>query len=125
MEHGVSSAIGLLPSAAESTGGGSALGSFLPLLLIGVAFWFLILRPQRARARNVARVQAELAPGAEVVTTAGLYARVDRVEDDSVLLEIAPGVTSRYARAAVARVVSPVDRGVEEQTGSVEQPPAT
>ena len=80
---------------------------FVPLLLIGAVFYLLILRPSQARAKAAQRVQAELAPGVEVLTTAGLYATVAEVRDDSVLLEVAPGVTSRYARAAVARVIPP------------------
>jgi preprotein translocase subunit YajC len=44
-----------------------------------------------------------------VMTTAGLYAEVQAVEDDQVHLEIAPGIVCRFARAAVARVLDPPD----------------
>ncbi len=40
------------------------------------------------------------------MTTAGLYATVVEVEDGDVLLEVAPDVVCRFARAAVARIVS-------------------
>jgi preprotein translocase subunit YajC len=42
-----------------------------------------------------------------VMTTAGLFAEVQAVEDDQVHLEIAPGIVCRYSRAAVARVLDP------------------
>ena len=80
---------------------------FVPLILIGAVFYLLILRPSQARAKAAQRVQSELAPGVEVLTTAGLYATVAEVRDDSVILEVSPGVTNRYARAAVARVIPP------------------
>jgi preprotein translocase subunit YajC len=41
------------------------------------------------------------------VTTAGLYATISAVEDEVVVLEVAPGVTCRYAKPAVARILTP------------------
>lgn len=92
----------------------------LPIFLILAVFWLLILRPARSRQRAVVEVQSALAPGAEVITTAGLYARVVAIEGDVVVLEVAPGVTNRYARQAVVRVVSPVEGadGVADSDGA-------
>jgi preprotein translocase subunit YajC len=87
-------------------GGGDALANLLPFLLLAVAFWFLLIRPQRKRAQEAAQIRASLQVGAEVMTTAGLYGTVAHVDDDAVLLEVAPGVTNRYAKGAVARILS-------------------
>ena len=76
----------------------------LPVLLVA-AFWLFIIRPQRNRARELARVQGALTPGQTVMTGGGLFATVAAVDDDEVLLEVAPGVQSRYSRQAVVRVV--------------------
>jgi preprotein translocase subunit YajC len=81
------------------------LANLLPLILLVLAFYLLILRPSRNRQREAQAIQQALAPGQEVVTTAGLYATVAAVEDEFVLLEVAPGVTCRYARPAVARIL--------------------
>ena len=78
----------------------------LPFALILVAFYFLIIRPQRNRARAAAQLQARLAPGAQVMTTAGMYGTVTEVADDAVHLEISPGVTVRFAKAAVGRILT-------------------
>ncbi len=75
-------------------------------LLVG-GLYLLAIRPQRARARALAEVRAALAPGAAVVTTAGIHATVRAVEDGTVVLEIAPGVLVRFADAAVVRILSP------------------
>jgi preprotein translocase subunit YajC len=85
--------------------------NLLPLLLLVLAFYLLIIRPARNRQRAAMAIQQSLRPGQEVVTTAGLYANVARVEDDVVLLEVAPGVTCRYARPAVARILTRPDAG--------------
>jgi preprotein translocase subunit YajC len=76
---------------------------FFALLLFGL--YVLAIRPQRARARAMAEVRAALAPGSRVITTAGIHAVVTAVEDDEVLLEIAPGIRVRFASAAVVRVL--------------------
>lgn len=102
----------------------SPLGALFPLLLILLVGYFFLVRPARARQRDVAAVRSRLEPGVEVQTTAGLLATVVEVHDDGiVVLEVAPGVRSRYLAAAVARVIPPPE--AEEPTdtpGDDEQP---
>jgi preprotein translocase subunit YajC len=83
--------------------------SLLFFALILVAFYFLIIRPQRTRARQAAQLQARLVPGVEIMTTAGMFARVAEVHDDGVVLEVSPGVLVRFAKAAVGRIVDAED----------------
>jgi preprotein translocase subunit YajC len=78
----------------------------LPFALILVAFYLLILRPQRARARMAQQMKARLAPGVDVLTTSGIHATVSAVEDDIVVLEVAPGVHVRFSSAAIGRVLT-------------------
>jgi preprotein translocase YajC subunit len=76
----------------------------LPLLLFA-AFYFILIRPQQKQRREIAQVQSTLAPGARVMTGSGLIATIVSVDDDEVVLEVSPGVTNRYVRRAVMRVV--------------------
>jgi preprotein translocase subunit YajC len=80
--------------------------ALLPFALILVAFYFLILRPQRARAKQAEQLQAKLAPGAEIMTTSGIFATVLEIRDDSIVVEVSPGSTLRLTKAAVGRVVA-------------------
>lgn len=80
--------------------------ALLPFALILVAFYFLILRPQRARAKQAEQLQAKLAPGAEIMTTSGIFATVLEIRDDSIVVEVSPGSTLRITKAAVGRVVA-------------------
>jgi preprotein translocase subunit YajC len=80
--------------------------TLLPFALILVAFYFLILRPQRSRARQAQQLQARLAPGADIMTTSGIYGTVTEVRDDSVMLEVSPGTTLRITKGAVGRVLA-------------------
>ena len=100
-------------------------GSYLPLLLIIVfifGMYFLMIRPQQRRNRELQQMQASLVPGAEVMTGSGLYGTVDFVEeeDGTVGLEISEGVVVRVARAAVARVISAPEVAEEDGVAVVD-----
>ncbi len=99
---------------AASASGGSSIATLLPLALIIVAMWFFMIRPQQKRRREAMEMQNQLGVGDEIVTIGGLYGKVVNVDDEAVTLEVSPGVTNRYARAAVGRVVT-------RQTGSAEK----
>ena len=108
----------LVSFAAQAQGG----GSFTPLLLIVLLFgamYFMMIRPQQKRRREAQAMQATLGPGDEIVTIGGLHATVVAVNDDVVTVEIAPGVNARYARPAIARVVTAAPQPEEP----VEAPP--
>ena len=83
------------------------MAELLPLLFIAIAVVFLLVLPMRQRNRALQRaqqLQANLAPGVEVMTTSGLFGTVAFVGDDTVDLEISPGVTVRWAKAAIAEI---------------------
>ncbi|WP_436770672.1 preprotein translocase subunit YajC [Yinghuangia sp. YIM S09857] len=83
--------------------------SLLPILLIFVVIYFFMIKPAKKRQQEAAQTQNSLRPGSEVRTIAGLFATVSEVEDDSVILEIAPGVHCRYLKSAIAAVLSTGD----------------
>jgi preprotein translocase subunit YajC len=79
--------------------------NLLLLALMGGLLFFMFSRT-RKQQREAQQIQAGLTVGAEVMTTAGLYAIVVALEDQIVTLETAPGQTSRWDRRAVARVLT-------------------
>lgn len=85
--------------------GGAALANVLFFAVLLVGLYLLLIRPARARARQLAAVRAALGPGARVITSAGLHATVVSVDGDTTVLEIAPGVHAVFASAAVVRVL--------------------
>jgi preprotein translocase subunit YajC len=90
-----------------SSGKSGGLGPLIPFLLIAVVGYLLLVRPARARQRRALENRRAIEPGLEVTTTAGLIATVVAVDDDTVTLEVAPGVHSRYVKAAIGRVNTP------------------
>jgi preprotein translocase subunit YajC len=85
----------------------SSLGAVLPLVLLAVLGYFLLIRPTRRRAQEVAVLQRELAPGCEVMLTSGIFGRVEQIEDDRVLVEVSPGVVLSVHRGAIGKIVTP------------------
>jgi preprotein translocase subunit YajC len=84
------------------------------LALFILAAYFLIIRPQQRRRKQAEVLQSSISPGDEVVTVAGLYGTVVDIDDKTVTLEVAPGVTNRYARQAICQVVNKADRPAED-----------
>ena len=97
--------------ASGSSGSGGGLVSLLPLVLIFVAMYFLLLKPQRKRQKDARNLQGTLGEGDEVILNSGIYGFVSSVEDDYIWLDIAehtPGksIEIRVARSAVARIIN-------------------
>jgi len=78
----------------------------LLILLLIVGMYFVMIRPQQKRRREVAEMQSSIGVGDEILTIGGLYGTVTEIEDEYVTLEVAPGVTNRYIRAAVSKMVN-------------------
>jgi preprotein translocase subunit YajC len=84
--------------------------SIIPILvLLFVAMWLLVIRPQRARQKATQRTLEALSPGTEVLTAGGLYGVVRDVADDEIQVEIAPDTVVRVARRAIAAVIEDDD----------------
>ena len=86
----------------------------IPVVLLIAAFYFLVILPTKRRQERAIEIDENVKPGVEIVTTAGLYAKVVSVDSTSMHLEVAPGVVSRYAKMAVLRIVTPEGEAKEE-----------
>jgi preprotein translocase subunit YajC len=85
--------------------------------------YFLMIRPQQRRRREAQQLQSTLSPGDEVVTIGGLYGTIVEADDETVTLEISPGVHARYARPAIARTISRAGDDEEEEVDEEEEEP--
>ncbi|MBV9099233.1 MAG: preprotein translocase subunit YajC [Frankiaceae bacterium] len=94
----------LLAASSSGKNKGSGYGTLVLFALIILAF-VVFTRSQRAKQRRVLEQRKSISVGVEVVTTAGLIAHVVEMDDETVTLEIAPGVHSKFLRQAVVRVV--------------------
>ncbi|MDF8334030.1 preprotein translocase subunit YajC [Novosphingobium sp. HBC54] len=81
--------------------------SFLPLVAMAGVFYFLILRPQMRRQKQHQEKIAGIKKGDQVVTAGGLIARVIKVDEGTVDLEIAPNVRVKAVKSTLGDVVAP------------------
>lgn len=86
------------------------LSNYFPLILIALVFVVLIVLPARQRKRVQSQqqeLQNSLQPGTPVMTTSGMRGTVARLGDETVDLEIAPGVVVTFVRRAILEVRKP------------------
>ena len=77
------------------------------LVILVAAFYFLIVRPQRRNAMIRRQLLSAVQVGDEIVSTGGVYGTVVAIEDDTLDVEIAPGVVVKLARGAVGARITP------------------
>ena len=71
--------------------------------------WVLLILPQQRRMRQHQEVIASLEVGDEVVTAGGVYGTITSVDDDTLAVEVAPGIVLRILRNAVSQRIGPPD----------------
>jgi preprotein translocase subunit YajC len=91
-----------LLAAEETTNSSGGLIQIGILLLIPLAMYFLMIRPQRRRLREQQAMQSSLQIGDEVMTSSGIYGFITGFEDDIAWVEIDDDVQIRVTRSALS-----------------------
>ncbi|HUB64429.1 MAG TPA: preprotein translocase subunit YajC [Methylocella sp.] len=105
--------------------GPDMLMQLVPFALIFVIAYFLVIRPQRKKAKQHEDLIKNTRKGDSVITTGGLIGKVTRVVDDAELeLEIAPNVKVRVVRSMISNVRSKGEP-VKDQSMEVQAPRVT
>ncbi|WP_067923299.1 preprotein translocase subunit YajC [Alicyclobacillus shizuokensis] len=79
--------------------------SIIFIVVILALFYLLMFLPQRRNQRRRAEMMRNLSPGAEVMTSAGIFGTVVEVGEERVTVEIAPDVAVQVHPQAIANVV--------------------
>ena len=81
--------------------------SLLALYVVGfiAIFYFLAIRPQQRQRRAHDTLVSSVKKGDRIVTVGGVFGTVCRVDDASVMMEVAKGVQIQLARRAIAEIV--------------------
>ena len=95
----------LAPPPQGQGGGSNLLMQFLPLALIFVIFYFLLIRPARAKQKAMQAMIEALKPGDKVITSSGIHGTVVALQDDIVQVRIAENVKVDFSKSAVVSVV--------------------
>ncbi|MFI8326148.1 preprotein translocase subunit YajC [Streptomyces sp. NPDC085529] len=76
----------------------------LPFIVL-IGAMFLMTRSAKKKQQQAAEMRNQMQPGTGVRTIGGMYATVKEIQDETVLLEVAPGVHAVYAKNAIGAVL--------------------
>jgi preprotein translocase subunit YajC len=99
-------------------------GGFLILIVLFAAAWLFFVLPARRRRSSHSAMQDSIHAGDEIITAGGLHGTVKGLEDETLQLEIAPGVVATLDRRAVAAVAREVEVEVDSaEEGRIDENP--
>jgi preprotein translocase subunit YajC len=90
---------------AAAGGAESSLMSLLPLVLMFVVLYFIMIRPQMKKQKEMKAMIEALAKGDEVVIAGGVIGRIAKLGDSFLSVEVANGVELQVQRGAVVQVL--------------------
>ena len=88
---------------AQATGGSASFfaSPIFMLILVFVIMWFFMIRPQRKQQKAIEAFRNSLSAGQQVVTSGGVYGTVKEINNNIVVLEIAPSVKIKIDKSSV------------------------
>ena len=103
------------------------MGNYSTLVMIALmvlAFYMLILRPQKKRQQAIQQTLNSLAPGSRVLLGSGLFGTIVAIGDRQAVLEISPGVELTVLKQAIVRTVTEADEdGVLSDDDAIDDEP--
>jgi preprotein translocase subunit YajC len=107
---------------ATTTDSVSMLATFIPLILMIVIFYFLLIRPQKKRDKEVQKMRENIEIADEIVTIGGIIGRVVSIKDDTVVIETASDHSKiRMARWSIQQNITATERAAQEQQAKKEE----
>ena len=87
------------------------LTTFIPLILLLVVMYFLLIRPQRKREKNINEMRSRVQVGDEIITIGGICGKVVKTKEESLVIQVgADKVKFEIMRWAVSKVVEKNER---------------
>lgn len=97
-------------------GGNPILQSFfVPMIIIGVLFYFMLIRPERRRRTELDQMLENLKKNDRVVTIGGIHGTVVNVQKEDVTIKVDETTRLRVLRSAISRVESREDQGASKK----------
>ena len=81
------------------------LATLAPLIIMILIFYFLLIRPQQKRQKEVREMQAALQKGDSVVTIGGMHGVVHALDEGTVIIDVGSDTKLTYDRASIREVV--------------------
>ena len=88
----------------QPQGPGMLLSFVVPMVFVGLIFYFVLIKPQKKQHQEVQKMRDELDEGASVITTGGIHGVVKKVKDEIVTLQIADNVRIKINRGSIGKI---------------------
>lgn len=85
----------------DTAAGGNGLSGILMIVAMIAIFYFLMIRPQNKKQKEIKRQREAMKNGDRVVTAGGIHGKIRDIKDATVLIEVAPGVSLKVDKASV------------------------
>lgn len=79
--------------------------ALLPIILMFVIFYFLLIRPQQKRQKQVREMQGQLQKGDQVITIGGFHGTIHAIDEGTVIIQSDDGTKLTYDRSAIRETV--------------------
>ncbi len=89
-------------TATESGGAGSYLPIIIFIALMIAMMYFMTIRPQQKKQKEMQKLLESLRKGDSVITASGIYGKIERIGKESIVLEVESGATIRVTRNSIA-----------------------
>lgn len=83
------------------TQGGSGMSGMIMIVAMIAIFYFIMIRPQNKKQKELKRQREAMKNGDRVVTAGGIHGRIRDVKDTTILIEVSPGVNLKVDKASV------------------------
>ncbi len=98
-----------LPEAPQgASGGGDLIHTLVMMGLLFFVFYFLLIRPQEKKRRQLADLVAGVKKGEEVLTNSGMFGIVTKIDDsnNTIDIEVSKGVNVKILKNSITEIVS-------------------
>lgn len=88
--------------------GGGGLSGMLMIVAMVVIFYFFMIRPQNKKQKEIKKAREAMQNGDRVVTAGGIHGKIRDINDTTINIEIAPGVSIKVDKTSVYPAAEPV-----------------
>jgi preprotein translocase subunit YajC len=97
----------------QSTATGGDYSGIIMLIALIAIFYFLMIRPQQKKQKQIRQFRDALQKGDDVITAGGIYGKIKEVKDNVILLSVADGVTIKVDKGSVYPSATDAQNGAE------------
>ena len=90
----------LIPLDVQGAGASNIQGILMIVLMIAI-FYFMMIRPQQKKQKEIKKFREGLSKGDNVITAGGIYGKIKEIRQDSFLITVADGVCIRVDKGSI------------------------